>query len=144
METYQVPMPNEGAHDKVLTRADFEKERDTLRVQIEALQVRYDDVTSEEHSIPELRKQLWDAFDEKQKCYAAVSRYQIANKNLIEERDALQAQVEALSAALRNLQSADWVEVMRDGQLVTWGDAGTLGYRVKEAIDAAIKGSEAC
>jgi hypothetical protein len=40
--------------------------------------------------------------------------------------------------ALRDLLEAaievDWTEVMREGQLVTWGDAGTLGYRVVEKL----------
>lgn len=137
METYQVPMPNEGAHDKVLTRADFEKERDTLQAQVEALQVRYDDVTSKEHSIPELRKQLWGAFDEKQKCYAAVNRYQIANQSLIDERDALQAQVEALKHRVRvhlanrfHYSHADFCDKLQE-------------LMQEQVIDAAVKGGEA-
>jgi len=48
-------------------------------------------------------------------------------------------EIEQLRAALEKLEKTDWTEVMREGQLVTWGDAATLGYRVLEAVRAALK-----
>jgi len=36
--------------------------------------------------------------------------------------------------ALEEAANISWVELMRDGQLVTWGDAATLGYRVIEML----------
>lgn len=38
--------------------------------------------------------------------------------------------------AIEQLEKMDWVEIMREGQLVTWGDAATLGYRVVETCRA--------
>lgn len=40
------------------------------------------------------------------------------------------------NAALEEAKQIDWTEVMREGQLVTWGDASTLGYRVFEKIES--------
>jgi len=40
---------------------------------------------------------------------------------------------------LEQASKEDWVEIMREGSLVTWGDAGTLGYRVVERLRALIK-----
>ena len=65
------------------------KERDALQDQITEL-------TSEEHSIPELRSQLQEAFAEKQKCYFAVSQQALAITNLVKERDALEVRIGAL------------------------------------------------
>jgi hypothetical protein len=38
--------------------------------------------------------------------------------------------------ALNQIEQMDWVDIMREGQLVTWGDAATLGYRVVDACRA--------
>lgn len=72
----------------------FAKANRELRAKLEQLEVRYDEVVSEEHSTAELRAQLWEAFDEKKKCYFAVEQYQKANSNLIAERDELRAKLE--------------------------------------------------
>lgn len=56
--------------------------------------------------------------------------------------DVLTAQRDALKDALQALKNTDWTEVMREGALVTWGDASTLGYRVFERIDAAMQGEK--
>lgn len=40
------------------------------------------------------------------------------------------------NAALEQAKQIDWTEVMREGQLVTWGDASTLGYRVFEKLES--------
>ena len=40
------------------------------------------------------------------------------------------------NAALDEANQIDWTEVMREGQLVTWGDASTLGYRVFEKLES--------
>jgi len=40
------------------------------------------------------------------------------------------------NAGLDEARKLDWVELMREGALVTWGDAGTLGYRVVEKLES--------
>lgn len=69
-----------------------------LQAENERLTQRYEDVTSEEHSIPQLRKQLWDSFDEKAKAFDAIGNLQTALANAIKERDALAAKLVPLKA----------------------------------------------
>jgi cell division protein FtsB len=71
-----------------------------LQAERDGLIDRIDDLTSEEHSIPELRQQLHDSFLEKQRCYFAVSQYQTANDNLRAERDELNQDYSAKCAEL--------------------------------------------
>jgi len=59
---------------------ELTKERDELQDQITEL-------TSEEHSIPELRNQLQEAYEEKRKCYFAVRQQALTIKNLVKECD---------------------------------------------------------
>jgi hypothetical protein len=73
-----------------------------------------------------------DLYDVFEAADAEVSELRAA----LAERD---AEIERLRGALMNLKAVDWVEVMREGQLVTWGDAATLGYRVVEAVSAALE-----
>jgi chaperonin cofactor prefoldin len=69
---------------------------EALQAEVERLENRIEDLTSEEHSIPELRQQIHESFEEKRKCYFAVSQYEKANANLRTERDALQAKLDAI------------------------------------------------
>jgi hypothetical protein len=49
-------------------------------------------------------------------------------------------QITAAIEALERLEQVDWTDVMREGSLVTWGDASTLGYRVVERVRAELAG----
>lgn len=40
------------------------------------------------------------------------------------------------NSGMEEARKLDWVEVMREGSLVTWGDAGTLGYRIVEKLES--------
>ena len=40
------------------------------------------------------------------------------------------------NAALEQAKQIDWTEIMREGQLVTWGDAETLRDRVTEKLES--------
>ena len=77
-------------------RAQLAESADLLQSQAERiaeLEDRITELTSEEHSIPELRQMLDDSYAEKQKCYFALSQHQLAHTNLLTERDTLRAQL---------------------------------------------------
>jgi hypothetical protein len=42
----------------------------------------------------------------------------------------------AVAAEREQITNLDWTQIMRDGGLVTWGDAGTLADRVIDTIRA--------
>lgn len=78
---------------------------DTLEAEVTTMQDHITEITSEEHSIPELRQELFDQLEEKRKCYFAVSQYQKANQNLLEQVAALAADKDVLlghMATIRN------------------------------------------
>ena len=41
---------------------------------------------------------------------------------------------QAIKDALEKAMDQNWTEILREDQLVTWGDAETLGYRVVETL----------
>jgi hypothetical protein len=41
---------------------------------------------------------------------------------------------QAIKDALEEAMDKNWTEILREDQLVTWGDAETLGYRVVETL----------
>jgi chromosome segregation ATPase len=112
---------------------------------VDALEDRISDLTSEEHSIPELRQELIDQLEEKRKCYFAVSQYQKANDNLIKERDALTKDAERYRAIRDGLDvdpnhigAAEIVVSLVDA----FGGETLRGDAADEAIDAAIAEGE--
>ena len=55
----------------------------------------------------------------------------------VEVTDEIEALIKLVrNAALEQAKQLDWTEVMREGQLVTWGDAETLGDRVTEKLES--------
>lgn len=67
-----------------------------LEQRVRELEAKIEDLVSVEHSVPELRNQLQDAFADKQKCHFAVSQYQKANHNLLKENIKLRTKVSEL------------------------------------------------
>lgn len=60
----------------------------------------------------------WSAIDEELEAFAAL----VAEAAVAAERE--------------QITNLDWTQIMRDGGLVTWGDAGTLADRVINTIRA--------
>lgn len=67
-----------------------------LEQRVRELEAKIEDLLSVEHSVPELRNQLQDAFADKQKCQFAVAQYQKANHNLLKENIKLRTKVSEL------------------------------------------------
>jgi len=81
----------------------LDAEVEALTKERDDLQDRITELTSEEHSIPELRNQLQEAYEEKRKCYFAVSQQAKTIKNLIKENNELKEAAKLAWDALQRL-----------------------------------------
>lgn len=116
------------------------KERDAAIDKCDKLEDHIVELTSEEHSIPELRNQLQNEFEEKRKCYFTISQLQKASTNLVKERDALtlgvdqwrvdyhelRLECDALTAAAKLALDA-LVLLNGDAHLTMMSDEGSVG-----------------
>jgi chromosome segregation ATPase len=115
------------------------KERE-LMAEVERLSAVITELTSEEHSVPELRQMLGEAFEEKQKCYFAVSQYEKANTNLLWERGQLRSELAAAQADVKRMQ--EFITGELDEFIPGWRDKLSEIARLRKRIseqDAALK-----
>lgn len=64
---------------------------EAITTRFAAIEERIDDLSSSEHGVVELRQMLHEAYEEKQKCYFAISQFQTANTNLLANKKRLTA-----------------------------------------------------
>lgn len=94
-----------------------------LEKSLEDLQDKYEDVTSQEHSIPELRGQLLDSFAEKQKVLCCVERLTLSVTNTVKERDELMRKNNHLQFLLDSVMLEYCPDEMTEEQMENWKKA---------------------
>jgi DNA repair exonuclease SbcCD ATPase subunit len=109
-----------------------------------ALEDKITELTSEEHSLPELRQMLDENYEEKKKCYFAISQYQKANKNLIEELKAANEDlVKHRELMLTHLAVVDPLRAENERLQLQSKERGSLaisnGIRMERAEEAHIQ-----